>query len=210
MKKLLMAALLLALLPACIKKKKDKVDAAPAAVAKPAPSVQAIKGASDEVDAYVIQGDEEYDLFNEEPLQVTSAEGAAAVVEDEELAWDEIEEAADNDAEVIHFDYDRYEIRPEESAHIERNVPRVKQAQAEGATVVVEGHSCKLAKSKIHNYKISEKRADAIADEYAKKGADRSKLKVVGRGDSMLLTNEEQLQHVNRRVETKVIYPKQS
>lgn len=58
----------------------------------------------------------------------------------------------------------------------------VEYAKANGKTIVVTGYADSKTGSADYNQKLSERRAQAVADEIAKMGLDKSKIEVVGKG----------------------------
>lgn len=213
MQKFFLCALLLLALPACIKRKKASPvqQSKTSAVVKKSADARAKNGSKANADVLVLQDDAEYDLFNEEPEVATASQkaGAQQAQREEEITWEEIEATADNDADVVQFDFDDYSIRPDQAGKVHANAQRAKEAVSQGATtVLVEGHSCHITKSAQYNLHVSKMRAEKVKNEYVKAGVPQAKLKTVGRGDTMALTDAKNMQHVNRRVETKVLFEK--
>lgn len=112
----------------------------------------------------------------------------------------------EDNGEVVQFQFDKTEVRAEEAPKIERNAEHVKDVLKDNknACVVVDGHSCKIAKSKSYNYMISQERANNVAKSYQEQGVTSDKIKCVGHGDSQPVTNAagKEGQAPNRRVET--------
>ncbi len=104
---------------------------------------------------------------------------------------------------LIEFDYDKSFIRPEYFSDI---VPVIKVLQRDPeATVRVEGHADKRPKSsRKYNQRLSEKRAQAVADYIIEQsGIDADQMTVAGYGfDRPVMPNdtEENMQH-NRRTD---------
>jgi outer membrane protein OmpA-like peptidoglycan-associated protein len=212
MQKFMLCALLLLTLPACMKRKKvTPVQQENVVSVKKTANAGAMALDKQDADALILQDDAEYDLFNEEPEVVNSSDKTSALKDQrqEEISWEEIEATADTDADAINFDFDNYAVRPDQQQKIKDNAKLVKEAVNQGATtVLVEGHSCHISKSAQYNLHISKMRAEKVKNEYVKAGVPNKVLKTVGRGDTMALTEAPKMQHVNRRVETKVLFEK--
>lgn len=206
MKKFMIGVVLLCALPACIKRKKAQPKAEPETIVIKQSADARATASGMPVEGMVLQKETEYDLFNEEIVNEGTSAKARAAQKKDELSWAEIDVETDHDADVVQFEFDKYEVRPDQRPKIKRNAEIVKDATKEGAEVVVEGHACHISKSKVYNYKLSEKRAQEVVDEYEAAGVDTSNIEVVGRGDSMALTDDRGEQWRNRRVNTNVIY----
>lgn len=194
---------LIVTLPGCLRKKA----ATPSTVVATSKNVDK-KGArkrvyDEELGAFVLEDDADFDVFNQ------PAENTKSVAEaNDELAWEQIE-AANEDVEVINFNYDSTEILPTEQPKIAKNASYIKQelAKKPQANVAVSGHSCKLAKSEMYNNNIAQRRAEKLAKEYQKQGVPATKIKAVGRGATQPVETRdgETFQKVNRRAETSVV-----
>lgn len=191
MKKLLLYLPILLLFSSCIKKKQQN-SASSATTSK----MGSAKFDGD-VEEFVLEDDSDGNVFENNG----SVDADALDLEDVTL------DGSDN--EVVQFEFDRTDVKPEEHSKIERNSEVVKKTLSKNpnAKVVVDGHSCKIAKSETYNYMISQERADKVANEYAKTGISKDKIKAVGHGDTVRLTNADgkKAQAINRRAETKVI-----
>ncbi|OGB83599.1 hypothetical protein A3F66_03360 [candidate division TM6 bacterium RIFCSPHIGHO2_12_FULL_32_22] len=198
MKKSPFLLVLLFALPACFKKQ-------PVVTTKPAPAVTDSgwekTGPSvrfdDDVDEFFLEDDEEGNVFEQ------GISGNDQVLEMAELPLEQ------QDTEVIQFDFDRTKVKPSEKEKVARNVEHVKDVLNDNpqAVTVVDGHSCKIAKSQTYNYMISQERAENVAKEYVSKGVPESKVKALGHGSSELLTDADgkEAQAPNRRAETKFV-----
>lgn len=156
----------------------------------------------EELGAFVLEDDAEYDIFNQEPNGKAQSKEAA-----DELAWEQLENASEQ--EIVRFDYDSAMIKQEELKKIEKNAQRLKEklVKKPQATITVVGHSCKMAKSEIYNNNIAQRRAEKVAKAYQQFGIPAKNIKAVGRGATMPLDEAagEEHQRVNRRVETAVM-----
>lgn len=192
MKKLLLYLPILLLFSSCIKKKQQNS-------ASSATTSRAVGSANFEngVEEFILEDDSDGNVFENNG----SVDADALDLEDVTL------DGSDN--EVVQFEFDRTDVSPEEHSKIDRNSEVVKKTLSKNpnAKVVVDGHSCKIAKSETYNYMISQERADKVANEYAKTGISKDKIKAVGHGDTVRLTNADgkKAQAINRRAETKVI-----
>lgn len=151
----------------------------------------------DDIEGFVLE--DESDPFSGEGLKKGS--GVTLVAAEEE--W--TAPAAQNiyAFKTIYFDFDQYALRPDQKSTLDYDVAQIKTATQKGHTVVIEGHSCKFAGSAAYNMMLSEKRAKAVADNLIKNGVPADKLKIVGRGNEMVVVagGDKDAQAPNRRVE---------
>jgi len=103
----------------------------------------------------------------------------------------------------IHFDFDKYNIKPEwvpvldEAVNILKKHPEIK--------IVIEGHTDAIGTIP-YNQKLSERRAKAVYDYFIGKGIDASRMKMVGYGKLRPKADNKTAEGraINRRVELKV------
>ncbi len=103
----------------------------------------------------------------------------------------------------IHFDFDKYNIKPEwipvldEAVEILKKHPEIK--------VVIEGHTDSIG-TVAYNQKLSERRAKSVYDYFVKKGIDPNRMKMVGYGELRPKADNKTAEGraINRRVELKV------
>ena len=185
---------LLILTPGCLKKKvtalKNKVSTAFYGKNKHTFSTE-------ELDEFILEIENDNDMFN--PTNASP--------EDKNFSWRELE--PDQEYNKIQFEFDSSEIKPSEAAKIRTNAKQIKK-ELKGRTktkVSVRGHSCKIAKNQDWNYVLSQERAQKVADLYVENGIPTDKIKAVGYGSSLLLTdlNGIEAQSPNRRVETVLV-----
>ncbi len=214
-------------LPSCIKKSttvKQTAPATPVATkvqepAAPSKIAPASGKYDEELGAYVLEDEGGKDLFEAaeakvkgpEPVTQTVPEKPAVSTKadtDDSWAWQELDE--DSSAEVIHFDFDRADIRKDQEPLVKYDAQLAKLAAADGATIVIEGHSCLITRSQLYNQALSQRRADAIKRAFIEQGVPASSIKAVGRGTSRVLTRAsgKVAQAPNRRVEVKFLYQK--
>lgn len=98
------------------------------------------------------------------------------------------------------FDTARSTLKPGADAMIERIAGFLKQN--EGTKVIVEGHTDSRGSDE-YNQRLSEQRAQAVADALASRGIDRSRVEAVGRGKALPVASNDTAagQQQNRRVE---------
>lgn len=209
-------------LPSCIKKTTVKQIKPTAVTQQQAPTVKSASaqvdkekaGAYDEdLGAYVLEDEAEKDLFDAADTKVKSTgvekpADKAKKLSDDSWAWQELDE--DSSAEVVHFDFDRSEIRKDQEPLVKYNAQLAKLAVADGATIIIEGYSCLITRSQLYNQALSQRRADAIKNIFIKFGVPANSIKAVGRGTSNLITKApgKEAQAPNRRVEVKFLYPR--
>ncbi len=104
----------------------------------------------------------------------------------------------------IHFDFDKYNIKPEwvpvldEGVAILQKHPEIK--------IVIEGHTDSIG-TEAYNQKLSERRAKAVFDYFVSKGISPDRMKTVGFGELKPKADNSTAEGraINRRVEIKVV-----
>jgi outer membrane protein OmpA-like peptidoglycan-associated protein len=113
-----------------------------------------------------------------------SAEGAK-VAENEAIEFADETSGDDNSAsfafKAVHFDFNKNSIRPDQKPVVDEDLKVAKQAVETGHGVVVEGH-CDQLGSASYNIALSQRRAEAIKQEFVKNGIDNNQVKTVGYG----------------------------
>ena len=167
------------------------------------------------VGAFVLEDDAGHDIFSEaKDVKKSGAEPdkTSGITEktdlDDAWAWQELDE--EQPTQIIHFDYDSVQIRPDQELAIKYDAQQAKSAVKDGATVVVEGHACLITRSQSYNQALSQKRADVVKKRLVQAGVAAKSIKAVGRGISCLISQAEgkEGQSPNRRAEVKFIYPR--
>ena len=95
--------------------------------------------------------------------------------------------------EDVHFDFDRYTLRPEAVRVLEQAVSAMKQDAT--LRLTVEGHTCSIGTAE-YNLALGERRATAVRDYLTQNGVAASRLQSVSYG-------EEKPKHDNSREETR-------
>ena len=95
--------------------------------------------------------------------------------------------------EDVHFDFDRYTLRPEAVRVLEQAVSAMKQDAT--LRLTVEGHTCSIGTAE-YNLALGERRANAVRDYLTQNGVAASRLQSVSYG-------EEKPKHDNSREETR-------
>ena len=95
--------------------------------------------------------------------------------------------------EDVHFDFDRYSLRPEAVRALDEAV-RVLQ-QNPDVRVEIEGHTCNIGTAE-YNLALGERRANAVRDYLASRGIAAGRFRTVSYG-------EERPKHDNAREETR-------
>lgn len=183
-------------IPGCAKKKNKIVQPDKQTIVKN--NYEKRKGTktfSEDAEEFILEDDAEFNVFESE-------NGA----QPDSFSWEELDESEDEQVEIVQFDYDSTKIKDSERQKIQRN-SKVIQEHLKGndkAKVAVRGHSCKIAKNKDYNYAISQERAEKLKKAYEERGVPAEKVKAVGYGSSVLLTDKDGVdaQAVNRRAET--------
>ncbi|MEO0284251.1 MAG: OmpA family protein [candidate division WOR-3 bacterium] len=101
--------------------------------------------------------------------------------------------------ETIHFDFDKYDIRPLDAEILKKNAEILK-AYPE-VNVIIEGHTCDIGTEE-YNMGLGEKRAKSARDYLIKLGIDPKRLSTVSYGETRLIDPNNK--PINRRAEFKV------
>jgi outer membrane protein OmpA-like peptidoglycan-associated protein len=95
--------------------------------------------------------------------------------------------------EDVHFDFDRYSLRPEAVRALDEAVAVLQQRQ--DVNVEIEGHTCNIGTAE-YNLALGERRANAVRDYLTSRGIAASRFRTVSYG-------EERPKHDNAREETR-------
>jgi OOP family OmpA-OmpF porin len=95
--------------------------------------------------------------------------------------------------EDVHFDFDRYSLRPEAVRALDEAIA-VLQQRAD-VNVEIEGHTCNIGTAE-YNLALGERRANAVRDNLQSRGIAASRFRTVSYG-------EERPKHDNAREETR-------
>jgi len=95
--------------------------------------------------------------------------------------------------EDVHFDFDRYTLRPEAQRILEQAVAAMKEDPS--LRLTVEGHTCSIGTAE-YNLALGERRANAVRDYLTQNGVAAGRLQTVSYG-------EEKPKHDNSREETR-------
>ncbi|MEO0275183.1 MAG: OmpA family protein [candidate division WOR-3 bacterium] len=101
--------------------------------------------------------------------------------------------------ETIHFDFDKYDIRPQDAEILKRNAEILK-AYPE-VNVIIEGHTCDIGTEE-YNMGLGERRAKSARDYLVKLGIDPNRLSIISYGETRLIDPNNK--PINRRAEFKV------
>jgi len=95
--------------------------------------------------------------------------------------------------EDVHFDFDRYSLRPEATRVLDEAVAALKQDPT--LRVTIEGHTCNIGTAE-YNLALGERRANAVRDYFVSNGIAANRLQTVSYG-------EERPKYDNSREETR-------
>ena len=95
--------------------------------------------------------------------------------------------------EDVHFDFDRYSLRPEATRALDEAITALQQDPQ--LRLEVEGHTCNIGTAE-YNLALGERRAVAVRDYLASRGIGSDRLRTVSYG-------EERPKHDNAREETR-------
>jgi outer membrane protein OmpA-like peptidoglycan-associated protein len=103
----------------------------------------------------------------------------------------------------ILFDFNEAQLRPAAKENIEELAETLKKY--EDTNILIQGHTDNVGSRQV-NQRLSEQRANAVADYAAAQGVDRSRMKVEGHGFSMPVASNdtEAGRQQNRRVEVAI------
>jgi OOP family OmpA-OmpF porin len=95
--------------------------------------------------------------------------------------------------EDVHFDFDRYSLRPEATRALDEAVKALQETPE--LRIEVEGHTCNIGTAE-YNLALGERRANSVRDYLASRGVSADRLRAVSYG-------EERPKHDNAREETR-------
>ena len=95
--------------------------------------------------------------------------------------------------EDVHFDFDRYSLRPEATRALDEAIKTLQQNPE--LSIEVEGHTCNIGTSE-YNLALGERRANAVREYLTSRGIGADRLRAVSYG-------EERPKHDNAREETR-------
>ena len=95
--------------------------------------------------------------------------------------------------EDVHFDFDRYSLRPEATRALDEAIKTLQQNPE--LSIEIEGHTCNIGTSE-YNLALGERRANAVREYLASRGIGGDRLRAVSYG-------EERPKHDNAREETR-------
>lgn len=154
----------------------------------------------EELDSFILQ--EDYNPFTS-PILADYQDAAEINFENIErpLLGDILKDSSQYGFMTIYFDFDRYNIKPDQRKALDKNLSVAKDLSNKGYEIVIEGHACDFAGSPHYNLFLSEDRAKAVADYLEQNGV--SKISTVGRGAEMCIVphGSKEEQAPNRRVE---------
>ncbi len=95
--------------------------------------------------------------------------------------------------EDVHFDFDRYSLRPEATRALDEVVKTLQENA--GVVIEIEGHTCNIGTAE-YNLALGDRRANAVREYLASRGIGANRLRSVSYG-------EERPKHDNAREETR-------
>ncbi len=104
----------------------------------------------------------------------------------------------------VFFDFDKYELKPESYSELDRVVKFLNEYLS--VEIEIAGHTDNIGNNE-YNQKLSENRANAVANYLFSKGISKDRITVIGYGETLPIdTNEtEEGRQKNRRVEFKIL-----
>ena len=203
--------LVIALLPACKNHKKQKAKEVRITPTSQQVAQVDIPLAGDDLRRFFDENVEEFAFVDEAMGNETVSVDAQGAI-DGQLTW-----ASDMDeqSQPIYFDFDKYAVRQDQEPAVAQDIVYARKEAKKNElqsdpVVVIEGHACHSAGSKVYNLALSNKRAKIVADRFKAEGVA---VTTVGRGDEMPaivngkpVTGGRDQQAPNRRVEVKVVH----
>ncbi len=109
-------------------------------------------------------------------------------------------------AKKIYFDFDKYNIRPDQEENVDADANLFQSPEAKDLTIKIEGN-CDEWGTDEYNYALGLKRAKSVRDALAVKGIDESRMVMVSYGESNPVCTEhtQSCWAQNRRVEFKLL-----
>jgi peptidoglycan-associated lipoprotein len=100
--------------------------------------------------------------------------------------------------EDVHFDFDRYSLRPEAARVLEQAVAAMKEDQT--LRLTIEGHTCNIGTAE-YNMALGERRANAVRDYLTQNGVPATRLQTVSYGEEKPKedNSREETRRLNRR-----------
>ena len=95
--------------------------------------------------------------------------------------------------EDVHFDFDRYSLRPEATRLLDEAVAALRED--ERLRLEIEGHTCNIGTAE-YNLALGDRRANAVRDYLVSRGVTADRLRTISYG-------EERPKHDNAREETR-------
>jgi len=165
------------------------------------PEVDMTKSAPVESSAETVSTDADSDVNgvvgSEEVSDIT------ALPEDEKMAKIKSLEAKTKN---IYFDFDKYNIRPDQQENLDTDVELFNSDVAKDLTIKIEGN-CDEWGTDEYNYALGLKRAKSVRDALSVKGIDKNRMVMVSYGESNPVCTEHKKEcwAKNRRVEFELL-----
>ena len=104
----------------------------------------------------------------------------------------------------VNFDFNKYEIRPEGKALLDKDLTNLKQDKS--LDISIEGH-CDIVGNDEYNQKLSERRARVVYDYFLANGIEAARMRTVGYGRTKPIVPNDTAENraKNRRVEINII-----
>jgi len=109
-------------------------------------------------------------------------------------------------AQKIYFDFDKFNIRPDQQPRVDYDANLFNQEDAKGFKIKVEGN-CDEWGTDEYNYALGLKRAKSVKEALAARGVDASRMTIISYGESNPVCTEhtKECWAKNRRVEFELI-----
>jgi len=103
--------------------------------------------------------------------------------------------------ETIHFDFDKYDIRPGDAEILKKNAEVLKQYPE--VKIIIEGHCCPIGTNE-YNLGLGQRRANAAKEYLVKLGISPDRIETISYGEERPVTTDPKEYWKNRRCEFKV------
>ncbi len=142
--------------------------------------------------------------------EVKEGEGIQTIGEMEEQNSEEMKlkkmKMIESEAKKIYFDFDKYNIRPDQVANVDFDAKLFNLDDAKEFKIKVEGN-CDEWGSDEYNYALGLKRAKSVKEALAARGVDPARMSIISYGESNPVCTEhtKECWAKNRRVEFELI-----
>lgn len=116
----------------------------------------------------------------------------------------EVKKPVELNLATIHFDFDKYDIRPGDATILQNNAEQIRRATAANRSlaITIEGHCDPIGTSE-YNMALGMRRAEAAKAYLVRLGLDAAMFSTISYGEERLVTQDPAQYEMNRRAEFK-------